>query len=93
MTGPLQPQRFVPPGDGPLRDSILECLELKTGEERLGLALYFAVDALEMLGNASVTPSAKRVGLGTADALRAEIPGDTIEFVEHCKRMMAETAA
>lgn len=89
MTDPVKPSRYVPPGDGSMRDSILDALATTSGEERLSLALYFTVEALDMLGQSAITPAAKRVGLGTADALRPEIRGDTLKFIEDCKSALA----
>lgn len=80
-----KPSRYMPEGAGNMRDALLEALDAFPEADRLGIALAFAVDSLDILGRNSLLPSQTTIALGTADAVRDLIPADIFEKVKRAK--------
>ncbi len=90
MAKPPRPSLFIPEGDSNLRDSILRALDALPAEQRLGAALAFAVRSLDSMGSHAISPAMKRLGSGTADAVRDLIPADVAEMMAQARERDGE---
>lgn len=66
--------RYLPLGDGPVRDSAMRVLDVMPEEDRLGAALAIAVIALDSLERTGIGPVAKNFAAANADAVGRLIP-------------------
>ena len=85
-------ERYTPPGDGDLRDAILAAIEVMPAHLRVGAALHYAVGALDSVGKAKLLPSLSRIAIGTADAVRDEIPAEVKDIFDAVVQRKTEGA-
>lgn len=82
---PQRLERYRPPGEGAVRDSLLAVLDSFPEEKRMGVALAYAVDMLDTMGTLNLSPAGRRLGHGVADAIRDLVPPEAKALIDAAK--------